>query len=244
MTKKSNYDPIKELAASLTDGYRHRPDEMLRFFLSKIMSDWGLPEWQSVPESALPMVEKAIAAYAQAVRTSAPFLDILGPLYMELASHGGRQALGQYFTPWNICQMMAAVTIGRTPEKDGDALIRTIDPACGSGAMMLAAANFVLSGQGPEALRRWSFSGVDLDPYCARMMAVQFIANCAEHKFHVGELVVLRGNSLMSHMDGLEVIVHASAPAVVVAPALHPARLAAIKEVAKTAQFDLFELAA
>jgi len=73
---------------------------------------------------------------------------------------------------------------------------------------------------------------------------VQFIANCAEHNLHVGELLVLRGNSLMPDMDGMEVVVHASAPAVIVAPALHPARLAAIKEVSKTAQLDLFEQAA
>jgi len=244
MAKQSNSDPIKVLASSLTDGYRHRPDEMLRFFLSKIMSDWGLPEWVSVPESARPLMEKAIAAYAQAVRVSAPFSDILGPLYMELASHGGRQALGQFFTPWPVAQMMSALTLGMTPEKEGDGLLRTIDPACGSGVMMLSAANFILCRDGPDALRRWSFSGVDLDPFCARMMAVQFIAACAEHKVHVGELVVLRGNSLMSDMDGLEVIVHASAPAVEVAHAKHPARLAAIKEVAETAQLDLFAQAA
>lgn len=244
MTKKSNHNPIKELAASLTDDYRHRPDEMLRFLLSKIMCDWGLPEWAAVPENARPLVNKAITAYAQAVRTSAPFCDILGPLYMELASHGGRQALGQYFTPWPVAQMMSAMTLGMPSAKDNDELIRTIDPACGSGVMLLSAANFILCHDGPEALRRWSFSGVDLDPYCARMMAVQFIANCAEHNLHVGELLVLRGNSLMPDMDGMEVVVHASAPAVIVAPALHPARLAAIKEVSKTAQLDLFEQAA
>lgn len=240
MTKKTASDPIKDLASSLTDGYRHRPDEMLRFFLSKILGDWGLPEWIPVPDSARPLVEKAVAAYARAIRANEPFCDILGPLYMELASHGGRQALGQFFTPWPVAQMMALISVGTAPERDDGSLITTIDPACGSGVMMLAAANAILHGQGPDALRRWSFSGVDLDPFCARIMAAQFIANCAEHQVHVGELAVFRGDSLRSDLDGLEVIVHASAPAVPIAPALHPARMEAIKSAAKSQQMDLF----
>ncbi len=54
---------------------------------------------------------------------------------------------------------------------------------------------------------------------------------------------LLRG-LITKPLPSVAVIVHASAPTVMVAPALHPARLAAIKEVAKTVQIDLFEQAA
>lgn len=243
MPKNSQRNPVKDLAVCLTDGYQHRPEEMLRFFLSRLMGMWGMTEWAGVPDSAQSRVDDAIAAYDRAIAAEEPFQDILGPLYMDLASHGGRQALGQFFTPWPVAQLMAAMTITNVPEKpDGD-LLRTIDPACGSGVMMLAAANGILNSMGPGALRRWSFTGVDLDPYCARLMTSQFIANCAVHRVHVGELIVFRGDSLRPTLDSLELIVHATAPAAAAVPAKHPARIEAIRAAAQSSQYELFEAA-
>ena len=105
---------LKPLISALDDGYRHRPHEMFGYFLSATMSLWGLPEWQAVPEAVQPQIGKAIDAYADIVATQPPFMDVLGPLYMELASRGGRAQLGQYFTPWvfkkNITELSIATT--------------------------------------------------------------------------------------------------------------------------------------
>lgn len=234
---------LKPLISALSDGYRHRPHEMFGYFLSATMSLWGLPEWQDVPEDVQPQIGKAIDAYADIVATQPPFMDVLGPLYMELASRGGRAQLGQYFTPWSIAEMMAKISVGR-PMPEDHGLVRSCDPACGSGVMMLAFASEILSTQGPEGLLRLSVTGCDLDAYCARMFAIQAIASCNIHNVQLGECLVYRGNSL-GPWDDLEVIIHATAPNVLKEPpALDGGRLASLAAAAQShpdvMQLDLF----
>jgi len=75
------------------------------------------------------------------------------------------------------------------------------------------------------------------------MMAVQLVANCATHDLLLGEIVVLCGNSL-DVREKKEIIIHASAPKVKVAPAKHPARLEALAVAAHQqiwTQSDMFE---
>lgn len=234
---------LKPLISALENGYRYRNHEMLGFFLSATMSLWGLPEWQSVPEDVQPKIAEAIDAYADIVAAQPPFMDVLGPLYMELGSRGARAQLGQYFTPWPIAEMMATISAGR-PMPESNGLIRACDPASGSGVMMLAFASEILTSHGPEGLLRLSVTGCDLDPYCARMFAVQAVANCNVHNVQLGESVVYRGNSLGPWED-LDVIIHATAPSVVKEPpAFSPDRLAALASAARShpdvMQLELF----
>lgn len=85
-----------------------------------------------------------------------------------------------------------------------------------------------------------------LDVYCARMMAVQVMANCSVHDLTVGEIVVLRGNSLMP-FEEMDTILFASAPGIEVIPAQAPARRRALAAAAQThpdvVQLELFEAA-
>lgn len=234
---------MKPLISALDAGYRFRPHEMLGYFLSATMSLWGLPEWQPVPEDVQPQIVEAIETYADIVATQPPFMDVLGPLYMELGSRGARAQLGQYFTPWAIAEMMAKISVDR-PMPEDLGLVRASDPACGSGVMMLAFANEILTSQGPEGLLRLSVTGCDLDAYCARMFAVQAIATCNIHNVQLGECLVYRGNSL-GPWDDLEVIIHATAPAVAKEPpALSEGRLAALAAAAQShpdvMQLELF----
>jgi len=101
---------IKSIAAELDDGYRNRPGEMFRYLLSEIMVVWGFQPWVPVPDEVRGKVVAAISAYDAAIESEEPFFDILGPLYQELASRGGKQILGQFFTPWSIALLMSAVT--------------------------------------------------------------------------------------------------------------------------------------
>lgn len=235
---------LKPLLSALdAGGYRHRPHEMLGYFLSATMSLWGLREWQPVPEDAQLHIGEAIEAYAEIVATQPPFMDVLGPLYMELGSRGARAQLGQYFTPWAIAEMMAKITADR-PMPEDHGLVRACDPACGSGVMMLAFANEILTSQGPDGLLRLSVTGCDLDVYCARMFAVQAIATCNIHNVQLGECLVYRGNSLGPWED-LDVIIHASAPSVAKEPpALAKERLASLASAAQShpdvMQLELF----
>lgn len=66
-----------------------------------------------------------------------PEQDFLGDLYMtlELGSHWH----GQFFTPYNVCQMMAFTQFG---SKISDVEpVSVLDCACGGGALLIAAAH-------------------------------------------------------------------------------------------------------
>lgn len=225
---------IKAIAKELDDGYRTRPGEMFRAMVSEIMVLWGYEPWVPVDDAVRTKVHRAIGAYDAAIAASEPFADILGPLYEELASKGGKQLLGQFFTPWPVASMMAMMTKPTSVEVPKDRLLTACDPACGSGVMMLATASAILAEQGADALRRWSFYGCDLDPICARMMAIQFAANCASHQLVVGEVIIFCGNSLRPSEDK-KLILHASAPGQNVPPANAPFRQRLLADAARAA---------
>lgn len=67
-----------------------------------------------------------------------PEQDFLGKIFMEL--NLSNDSGGQFFTPYNVCRMMAEMTIGDVVthvEKYGYITIN--DPACGAGATLIAA---------------------------------------------------------------------------------------------------------
>ena len=69
-----------------------------------------------------------------------PDQDFLGELYMELDL--GNDHAGQFFTPYDVCRMMAEITgtdLQARIERDG--WISVNDCACGAGALLVAFAN-------------------------------------------------------------------------------------------------------
>jgi type I restriction-modification system DNA methylase subunit len=97
---------------------------------------------------------EAHVALAKGIANGEP--DPLGDLYMAAISYGEH---GQFFTPHHIASAMAAM-VG---VQDGQ---RVLDPACGSGTILLMAAK-----QAPGAL----FYGIDLDERCAKMCAINLL---------------------------------------------------------------------
>jgi hypothetical protein len=86
-------------------------------------------------------------------------VDVLGSYFEENISHGHN---GQFFTPQNICDMMARMM------NPVESLQRILDPACGSGRMLMAMAK----------LNRHSlFYGADNDRTCALMTVVNMTLN-------------------------------------------------------------------
>ena len=106
--------------------------------------------------------------------------DYLGEVYMELGSRSKHQAFGQFFTPMNVTEMMAAMQLGDVREsiegarKEGRR-ISVMDPTCGSGAMLLGAKRRIVGEVGLDGLRWFEFYGIDIDPVCVKMCQVQMI---------------------------------------------------------------------
>ena len=68
-----------------------------------------------------------------------PCRDLLGSLYTEVGAKGDRDWRGEFYTPWSVCDFMAAMQLGDAP--DGwpeDRPANVLEPACGSGGMVLS----------------------------------------------------------------------------------------------------------
>lgn len=94
--------------------------------------------------------------------------DVLGEFFEQHISHGRN---GQFFTPPHICQFMASITHSdRIGEEDmPDRPLRILDPACGSGRMLLAGRP--VYGGGHE------YYGIDIDRTCVQMTALNLFFN-------------------------------------------------------------------
>ncbi len=227
---------IKLVVDALDADRRYRHGEMLRWMLSKAMHALGLPLWENIPEQADEQVSAALHAYERAVASEDPFTDLLGTIYMDLVSRWGKSVLGQYFTPQGVARMMSEMTLGDNERPAPGKLLTACDPAVGSGVMMLSHLQSVMTRHGSDALREWSITGVDIDPVCVRMFALQIVANCAIHRVQVGEVVAYQGNALGPD-SGLRVILHATAPTVTnVMPANHQNRVKEVWKVFKRRQ--------
>lgn len=88
-----------------------------------------------------------------------PYSDILGEYFMQHITRGQN---GQYFTPDPICEMMAKMSTDQNKGK------RILDPACGSGRMLLNTA---------KCNHRNYFFGADNTDTCAKMSVLNFFLN-------------------------------------------------------------------
>ena len=113
--------------------------------------------------------------------------DCLGKLFMalEMANHWK----GQYFTPWDLCSLMARVTT--TDARDviqAHGFMTVMEPASGAGAMVIAIAD-ALREQGVNYQQCMHATAVDVDETAAHMCYLQLAL------LHVPAVVVV-GNSL------------------------------------------------
>jgi hypothetical protein len=163
---------------------------------------------------------------------------------MAIASNGSRGILGLFFTPEPIAKLLAWSSLGGqdSAPPEPQKLIKVLEPACGSGVLLLAFAQCVIERDGTDALAAYSITAVDLDLTVARTAAAQLLTCLRVTGAALGELVVLHGNSLDASEE-MQVIVHAThcdLPGRFL-PALHPQRLEAVRSAASVSfQPDLF----
>lgn len=106
-----------------------------------------------------------------------PDQDFLGEMFMALEL--GNHWKGQFFTPYCICQMMAKMQIGTAEQPVEDrGWVGINDPACGAGALLIAARNeFLKQGIG---YRQALFVCQDIDHVAGLMCYIQLsLLGCA-----------------------------------------------------------------
>lgn len=86
--------------------------------------------------------------------------DLLGDLFEGAISYGEN---GLFLTPENLAQCMARLTLDDAASAEGDKPLYVNDPCCGTGRMLLEAAN---------ANPRVELVGQDIDPRCAKITAI------------------------------------------------------------------------
>lgn len=128
------------------------------------------------------MVFPKLAAEVVVALEKNPEQDFLGSAYMAL--NLGNQKAGQFFTPYDICKMMASVTVGDVSDhikKDG--YVSVCDPACGAGATLIAAIHEIGRALEKDKLN-WQNHvlavGQDIDTTTALMCYIQLsLLGCA-----------------------------------------------------------------
>jgi hypothetical protein len=172
----------------------------------------GVPVLDAPPEEIRDEVAELVHLYFEAATEGDPFVDILGPVFEEVSSRGGKQMSGQFFTPYDLCRMMAEMQLSDwrpEPKPDGE-LWAIHEPASGSGAMLLAALAYLAKEHGPGVLRMWRVQAIDVDLTLARTCALQIITNLAALPAAIGELEVLHGDTLRMEIRNTVVRMHAS----------------------------------
>lgn len=126
-----------------------------------------------------------------------PDQDFLGELFMalELGSHWK----GQFFTPYDICRMMAEVNMGDLSDKmEEKGWVGINDPACGAGATLIAARN-MLARRGMDWTTQALFIAQDIDRTAALMCFIQLsLLGCAGYVVIADSLIYpISGSALI-----------------------------------------------
>lgn len=116
--------------------------------------------------------------------------DILGATFGELDM--GNARTGQFFTPYELCRLMASVTVGDGADMRAKiahrGYITVSEPACGAGAQIIALAE-TMKAAGINYQQDMHVTAVDIDSRAVHMAFLQLSL------MHVPAVVVL-GNTL------------------------------------------------
>lgn len=127
-----------------------------------------------------------------------PWQDLLGDLYMRL--NLGSHWHGQFFTPFNLCRLMASISIDQKPAEQirEHGWVSVSDPSVGGGATLIAAAE-EFRRQDINYQTQVLFVGQDVDRVAGLMAYIQLsLLGCP------GYIVI--GNTLTNPVTGFSVL--------------------------------------
>ena len=111
--------------------------------------------------------------------------DFLGSMFMELEL--GSKWHGQFFTPYDLCLLMAQLTV-KKEQFDNNNIVSVNEPAVGAGAMVIALCDY-LRNQNIKYQRRLKIVTIDVDYIACCMCYIQLsLIGCSA--------VVIHGNTL------------------------------------------------
>lgn len=87
--------------------------------------------------------------------------DLLGEFFQQEITRGRN---GQFFTPFHVCSTMGQMVNGEETKS-----LNVLDPCCGSGRMLMA---FAKNASIPHR-----YYGIDIDPLCVKMSAINLFLN-------------------------------------------------------------------
>jgi len=178
-------DLMVVMACSISNAVDRTPDKFMR---------WEEQYGQAIKRlGGVEMPAQMLGIIALALEQN-PDQDFLGKLYMNL--NLGSHWHGQFFTPYNVCRMMAEMNFGKgiqaKVEKKG--YISVCDPCVGAGAMLIAAAN-VMKRAKVNYQTNAVFVGQDIDQVVAMMAYIQLsLIGCPGY--------IIIGNSLTNPTIG------------------------------------------
>jgi methylase of polypeptide subunit release factors len=104
-------------------------------------------------------------------RFRAAVVDVLGRVFCELELQS--KCAGQFLTPYELCRLAAKASVLGGIETISDrGYLRLVEPACGSGALIIAFAQ-ELEAAGIQYEDALQVTAVDIDPRCTHMTYVQ-----------------------------------------------------------------------
>lgn len=187
-TKRSQFDHVESVASalqSITNG-RRTTYEVFSDWVDMLMAVTMAGRGEHIYQAAIePYTPEELDGFQEAFAHLMLAMDdtqteALGDTYMLLGMNS--ENLAQHFTPHSASEMMANLTVESTEPEDG--VIKIVDPACGSGRLLVGAGSFL-----HDEDETGHFVGVDKDGLCAKMAAVNMaFFNLEGRVFHADSL--------------------------------------------------------
>ena len=115
--------------------------------------------------------------------------DLLGQVFMSL--NLGRQANGQYFTPYSVSKFMAEINFAEIESFQNNQLITLSEPCCGSGALIIAFAQ-TLREHNINYQQNLFVEAIDISEMCFKMTYIQLSLLGISAKVLLGDTLAMK----------------------------------------------------
>jgi type I restriction-modification system DNA methylase subunit len=159
--------------------------DLLQFDAREARYKQIIAKYEAEEQSRFPVM---LAELVMAMETGPD--DILGRVFGELDL--GNAAAGQFFTPYEVCRLMASITVADGADMreriQRQGFVTAQEPACGAGAQVIALAE-AMQLAGFNYQEHLHVTAIDVDARAAHMAYLQFSL------LHIPAVVIV-GNTL------------------------------------------------